>query len=148
MAEQNASKNEKIIRAKVAQAAGQTAINSDIVDTLGFKSVRWLVEMGAITSGAATSMKIQQGAASNLSDAADLLGTSQTIPDDGDNKVYQTEIYKPMERYQRCVVSRATQDAVVDSILCILSDPVDMPITADASVGGTELHTSPIEGTA
>ena len=55
-------------------AAGLTALTSEIIDTRGFHGVRFIISLGAIVAGALTSVKVQQGAVSNMSDAADIAG--------------------------------------------------------------------------
>ena len=139
----------KLQRVSDAVAAGTTAINGSVVDTQGFDGVVFVVAMGAITAGAVTSVKVQQGAASDLSDAADIAGTSVAIADTADNKLVYVEVSHPRERYVRCVVSRATQNAAVDGIVAMLTGPRVVPTTHDAStVAGGEAHVSAAEGTA
>ena len=82
----------KLQRVSDAVAAGTTAINGSVVDTQGFDGVVFVVAMGAITAGAVTSVKVQQGAASDLSDAADIAGTSVAIADTADNKLVYVEV--------------------------------------------------------
>lgn len=136
-------------RAMDAQAAGSSDVNGDIIDTAGFDGVMFMAHLGAITSGAATSIKIQQGALSDMSDAADLEGTSQTIADTADGKIFLAEVIRPRERYLRLVVKRATQNAVVNSAMALLYNSPVKPVTQSSDVGGTpEIHASPAEGTA
>jgi hypothetical protein len=140
---------DKVILAKAAQAAGQTAINSDVIDTAGAESVEFLVVWGAITAGGVQSVKLQQGKLSDLSDSADLAGSSQAVADTDDNKITRAEIIRPQERYVRAVVSRETQDSVVSAIIAILRFPRVRPITQHSTIQGTpEVHVSPDEGTA
>lgn len=142
-------RSDKVIRVKNAVAAGQTTVDSDTVDTAGFESVEFMVLWGAITAGGAQSAKLQQGKASNLSDAADLAGTAQTVADSDDNKVTRLELIRPQERYVRARVLRATQDSVLDGIIAILRGPRVEPITQDTTVQGTpECAIEPDEGTA
>lgn len=139
----------KLTRVSNAVAAGTSAVNSSVVDMSGFDGVTFQVAVGAIVSGAATSLKIQQGQESDGSDMADLAGSSITIGDTDDNKLFAVEIVQPRERYLRCVVSRATQNATIDSITAIQSVAAEEPTTHDSStVGGTEIHLAPAEGTA
>lgn len=142
-------RNDKVILAKAAVAAGQTTVDSDPIDTAGAESVEFLVVWGAITGGGVQSVKLQQGAASDLSDAADLAGTSQTVADSDDSKITRAEIIRPQERYVRARVLRATQDSVVSAIIAILRYPRVHPITQHSTIQGTpEVHVSPDEGTA
>jgi hypothetical protein len=143
------SKHTKLQRVENAVAAGTTAVESDVVDVAGYEGVMFVIALGAIVSGAVTSAKAQQGAASDLSDAADLLGTSVTIADTDDNKLVYLDVNQPRERYVRCLVSRATQNATVDGITAILYGARVVPTTHDsATVAGGEAHVAVAEGTA
>lgn len=142
-------REDKVIRVSDAVAAGQTTIDSAVVDTAGAESVEFLVGWGAIVGGGVQSIKAQQGQVANLSDAADLAGTSQTVADTDDNKVSRMEIIRPQERYLRCRVLRGTANSSIDFILAIVRYPRVKPIVQDATVQGTpEVHVSPDEGTA
>jgi len=143
------SKNSKLVLVvtPTAGAAGTDAINGTVIDTQGFRGVMFVVAMGAIVTGAATSIKVQQGTDSTVTDAADIAGTSQTIADTAGGKVFYSDIKNPAERYLRLVVSRATQNATVASAIAILYDPTDAPTTHGAGVSGESL-VGPAEGTA
>jgi len=153
MSNLNLTKATKTIRLKPdasgwTVAAGQTNVNSDIVDTAGFDAVRFKVAFGAITSGAATSIKVQQGAAAAMGDAADILGTSITVLDSHDNKVAISDIIRPQERYLRVSTLRATQDSVIDYAEAELYRAASEPVTQDSTVLSAETAASPAEGTA
>lgn len=138
----------KTVRVKNAVAAGQTAIESDIVDMKGFTGIRFIVLWGSITTNGVQSQKVQQDDANGAGGMADLAGTSLSVADSYDNKMSISDIYRPTKQYVRCVVSRATQDSVVDGIIAELYGPANMPVTQDATVATQELLTSPAEGTA
>ena len=144
----NLSKNVKISQAitNTAGAAGTAAINGITLDMANYEGVLIEVTFGAIVSGAATSIKAQQGQASNMSDAADLLGTGQTIADTDDEKTFFIDLYRPAERYVRLVVPRATQNATCTATY-IQYMPRNAPTTHGSNVAG-ETHVSPAEGTA
>jgi hypothetical protein len=130
-------------------AAGTSAKNSGAIDTRGYSSVLIRYAMGTITSGAVTSIKAQQSdddAATD--DYTDVAGTSQTIADTDDNKVFEIEIHRPQKRYLRVALSRGTQNAVVDYVEAILYNPRFSAPTQDTTVGGTETFNTPAEGTA
>lgn len=143
------SKNDKITQVitPTAGAAGTTDINGTTIDMQGFERVLFILTMGAIVSGAVTSIKAQQGAASDMSDAADLAGTKVTIADDDDEEVFYVEVDKPRERYVRLVVDRATQNATVAAAVAIQSGARKAPTSHGTGVSG-ETHVSPAEGTA
>lgn len=145
----NLSKNIKISSAitPTAGAAGVTGINGATLDMQGYEGVLMVVRMGAITSGAVTSIKAQQSAASDMSDEADLAGTGQNIADSDDDKTFYIDLYRPTKRYVRVVVSRGTQNAVVASAEYIQYGAKKMPTTHETGVSG-ETHVSPSEGTA
>ena len=143
----NLLKNAEFVRVENAVAAGTTSVESDGVDINGFESIVFIVALGAITTGAATSVKLQQS--TDNSSFADLEGTSITVADDDDNQIALLEIHRPRERYVRAVVSRATQNAVVDGIFAIKHNGTRYaPITQGATVVAAEVHASPAEGTA
>lgn len=146
----NLSKNVKITQAITPTngAAGTTDINGVTLDMQGYDGVLMIFTMGAITGGAVTSIKAQQGAASNLSDAADLAGTGQTIADTDDEKVFYIDLYRPAKRYVRGVVDRGTQNAVVASATYIQYKGKKCPVAAHGTNVSGELHISPAEGTA
>jgi len=145
----NLSKHVKISQAITPTngAAGTTDINGETLDMLGFEGVLVKVTMGAITATAVTSIKMQQGAASNLSDAADLEGTGQDIAVADAQKVFYIDLYRPAERYVRLVVDRGTANAVVASAEYIQYSARIKPTTHGTNVSG-ETHISPAEGTA
>lgn len=133
-------KDLKHVRVSNAVAAGTTDVECTAVDMQGFDWVEFIVLFGTITGSAVTSIKAQQGAASNGSDAADITGNSVTVADDDDNQIAICSVVKPTSRYVRCVVDRGTQNAVVDGVVAILGRGIKQPATQDATtvVGLTE----------
>lgn len=130
-------------------AAGTTDVNSDIVDTAGYEGVRFIAGFGALTSGAVTSLKVQQNTANSGTGMADLEGSNIAVADDDDNQIAITDIFRPRERYLRVAFDRGTANAVIDFLLVELYLPHVEPITEDASIViAAEKHTSPAEGTA
>lgn len=128
-----------------AGAAAQTAINSTSVDMAGYDGVIFVVTMGAITASAVTSINAAQS--SDDSTFADLEGTGQTIADSDDEDIFYIDITKPMDRYVRLEVARATADAVVASAVAYQYISHKSAVTHGSTVNG-ELHISPDEGTA
>lgn len=96
-----------------AGAAGTSTLNGATLDMSGFNAVKMQVRFGTITAGAVTSIKAQEGAASDGSDMADLAGTGQTIADTDDDKIFGIDLSQITKRYVRLVVVRGTQNAVV-----------------------------------
>lgn len=135
----------EVRRVSNAVAAGTTDIESSIIDMQGFDSVTFVVPFGAITTGAETSVKVQQNSANSTSGMADLAGATVTVADDDDNKVVQIEVHRPSERYLRCVVDRGTQNAVVDGIFAVLGNAKKKPCTPGATLVAPVLVVSPAE---
>lgn len=137
----------KVIQATTATAgaAGTSAINGAAVDLSGWDEIMILVPFGTIVSGAATSIKWQEGSTS--SPTTDVLGTSMTVADTDDDTTKCLRIIKPRNRYGRVVVSRATQNATVGAIYYVLRGGSTQPATDDTTVT-QETHVSPAAGTA
>jgi hypothetical protein len=127
-------------------AAGTTDIESTIVDTAGYGGVKFVVQMGAITTGAVTSAYVQQNTANSSSGMATLSGTTVTIADDDDGQYFVIDVAKPTERYVRLVVDRGTQNAVVAAAHAYLYNPAVAPVTnSDTAHHSTVSVVSPAE---
>jgi hypothetical protein len=130
-----------------AGAAGVSDINGSILDMAGFEGVKMHVRFGAITAGAVTSIKAQQGSQSDLSDAADIAGSGQTVADTDDDKSFVIDLLRPDKRYVRLVVDRGTQNAVVAEAHYEQYGAFAKKITHGSDVA-VEQFTSPAEGAA
>jgi len=138
----NISKNVKLILAKAGAVAATSAVTTDVIDMQGFEGVAFF---GSIATVDPTNyIKVQQGQAANMSDAADLAGTKLAPGDNGDS--FLTDIYRPRERYVQVVVTRTVSTALGD-IYALLYSAIKAPVTHGATIDA-ETHVSPIEGTA
>lgn len=145
----NLIKKLDLIIAEAPAAAGTTDLTSAWIDTAGYEGVLFIYALGTITSGAVTVLKAQQAAASDGTGAADLEGTSVTIADTDDNKLFYIDVYRPRERYVAAVLDRGTQNAVLDYGLAIRYGAKKLPVSQSSTyVAGGETHASPAEGTA
>jgi len=129
----------KIIRVANSQVAGTTAVNSSLVSTANAKSFEFDAIFGDVTDASVLGLKIQGGEESNGSDMADLTGASVSFTADatsGDNKILRIAIERPLNTYLRAVVTRTVANAVVDGVICLVSDGRSVPVTDDASVVG------------
>ena len=143
----NLSNQIKTTRVMNAVAAGTSDQNSSSVNMSNFEAVRFTAAFGTITAGAATSVRVQQSADNSNWD--DLLGSDITVADDDDNQVVVLDIWRPIDRYVRVTVKRATQNAVIDGVVAEQYGPRLLPTTDDsATVVAREIHNSPAEGTA
>ena len=139
------SKAAVFTRVSNAVAAGTSDVESSSVDMKGFQSVAFTVAMGAITTAAVTSAKLQ--GSSDNSSFSDLEGTGVTIADDDDNQIFVLDIDNPRHRYIKCVVDRGTQNAVVDSIVAAQYGAQIEPVTQPATTT-VEYNHAPAAGTA
>lgn len=132
-----------------AGAAGATDIESDSVDMNGYEGVMFVAVMGAITAGAVTSMEAHQSGDDFSADDEALAGTKIAIAADDDGQVFVLDVLRPLDRYVKLHIDRATQNAVVQTVLAIQYDPRDKPIAnAVADALTIEGHYAPEEGTA
>lgn len=144
----NLSKTCKVTRVQNAAAAGTTTLTTSAVDMTGFDGVMFVVAFGTITDGT-PGVKARQGAASNMSDGADLANTLCSPALTDDNKVVVLDVFRPEERYVDCQILRGgATGAVVDGAFAIQYKGSKAPSTHDATVAVVETHVSPAEGTA
>lgn len=123
--------------------------NGAVVDMANAEWVIAIFKMATIATGAVTKVKWQQGAASNMSDAADLEGTGLTVADDDDNQIFAIALVKPRERYVRAVIDKDATNSTAETLTYIVGGNRTLPafasITDDVTV---EVSYSPAEGTA
>ena len=139
----NLSTEVKVTRVIPATATGTSDVNGTVIDMSGFDGVMFV---GAIGSAAANNgIKVQQGAASNLADAADLAGSK--VLSDGTQTQFVVDVFRPQERYVRPVMVRGTT-TTVDAVFAIQYGGRSLPVTNTSAALAAELHVSPDEGTA
>lgn len=108
-----------------AGAAGTDDIEGSAVDMSNYQGLKAEVSFGTITSGAVTSILVQQSPNSDFSGTPTTLKTI-TVADGDDDKTFLVDVYKPqpsLGKYLRAVVDRATQNAVVGPIMYTQYDP-------------------------
>jgi hypothetical protein len=141
----------KIVSALNLATAANTDRNGATLDTNGYQGVLMFVKFGAIAADATTSIKAQQGAVSDLSDAADLAGTGITVAHDDDNQIFCIDLYRPAERYVRVVVDKdgTTSNASQEMAWYVLYGPTYRPqVNSVTDLVTVERHMTPAEGTA
>ncbi len=128
-------------------ASGTADRNGATIDAARFHGICFIVKFATIAAGATTNIKAQHGDASNLSDAADIAGTAQSIAATDDNKVFVIDIKKPTKRYLRLVIDKDTTNATGESAVGLLYGADIKPVSDDADVTG-EQFVAPASGTA
>lgn len=123
--------------------ADNETLTGATLDMQGYDSVAFIA-FGLKGNVATPTIKAQEGAASDMSDAADLLGTSvnfaTTVSADG---LTVLEIHNPRKRYVRAIVAVPDITATPHGVIALQFNAKDLPIT-----NAGELHSSPAEGTA
>lgn len=133
-----------------AVAAGTSDQNSSSVDMAGYEGVLFVALFGTLTATQVTSIKAQSSSDDGSTDTfADLEGTAVgPLTDSDGNKMLLLDVFRPDERYVRCVVDRGTANAVIDGVIAIRYGARSIPTTQGSTVMAAESHVSPAEGTA
>lgn len=141
----NIYENVKVTLCLFETSDNETATGT-ILDMSGFEGVAF-VAAASLGEAVSIDLKAQQGAASDMSDAADLAGTLIAMdPAVGVNGVAILDVYRPAERYVRpaLVVANATVPPFT-AIVALQYGARTMPVTQTITA---EYHASPAEGTA
>lgn len=142
------SENIKLVKG-LSYASGTVTRNGDVLDMAGWDGVLMGVQFATIAAGAKPLIKWQQGEASNLSDAADLVETGITVAEDDDNQIFASDLFKPRKRYVRVVVEKDGSNASGESAWYLLYGGKTRPNTLSVTdLVTAEQHNSPVEGTA
>ncbi len=120
-----------------AGAAGSTDITGTVIDTASFEGVAFIVQLGAIVSGAVTSIKVQECATSGGT-FTDVTGATLTIADTDDEDIKVIDYRRPTQRYVLLYVDRATQNATLTAIAALYGsrDKIVTQVAASTVVVG------------
>lgn len=127
-------------------ASGTASRNGATLDMSGWDGVVAIIKHATIAGSAVGDFHWEQGAASNLSDAADLTGTAIAVADDDDDEVWVSDLYRPLERYVRGVITKDASHAQAETVIYIQYRGSKLPVS-NAGADAFELHVSPAEGT-
>jgi len=141
------TRNVQIIPVSSAHTDGTTMVTTTILDMSGWEGVAWLAYFGALTTAATNFIKAQQDTASGMGTAADLLATAVYVNDQDDSAVL-LDLYRPTERYVRCVIARSATAQAIQSVIAIKYRGGTQPITQSTKVYSAEYFVSPAEGAA
>lgn len=126
----------KTIRVLNAVAAGVTPQTSSVVnlgaDPVGY-ACRFTALFGAITAGAVTSIKVQQSADGSTG-WEDIPGATVAVPDTASNKAAIVDVKRPQKPYLQLVITRGTQNAVIDAVIAEVYGNSYRPVVQDATV--------------
>lgn len=133
----NLSKNVNIIVVSAASAAATTAVNSSIIDMSGWDGVVFVAVTGPLTSTSVLTLAAQESTANSTGGMAAIAGgatPAYTAAGTETLNSFIVEVYRPQQRYLRAVLTRATANAVVDTIIAIQYCGTKLPPTLDATV--------------
>ena len=139
----NLSKNSKLIKVLDSQATGTTTLTTSTIDTSGFSGVMIFGKIASVNAG--NYAKARQGAASNMSDGADLAGSKIVPGNDGDS--FLIDIQRPTKRYVDAQIVRGGLTTITGDVYALLYGPRKSPTTQGSTISA-ELNISPAEGTA
>lgn len=136
----------KITKLNDATVAGITTITSAVIDMSGYDGVVFLTSSGTILATGTAIAKAQQDVVVGMGAAADLLGTGQSFIDSDDNKSVALDIKRPLERFLRLAITRATANSDWGPIWALQYRARSLPVVQ--GLDKHERHVSPIEGVA
>lgn len=118
-----------------ATAAGITAINGTGYDMQDFEGILFVCAMGALTATQVTNLKAQQSNDNGVADPyADITGAATAAAADTDsNKLLILDVYRPLKRFVRPVVNRATANAAIDGVIALRYGAKRAPTTQPAT---------------
>jgi len=134
---QSLSKDCAIDAASAAAAAGQTTVTGSTLDMQDWDGILAIALLNGAVNGAVVSLQMQEGAASNGSDAV--------LPAGGANAGYTfgaspltglliSEVYRPRSRYVTPVLTRGTQNVAVGNIVVIRFRERLNPVTQGSTI--------------
>lgn len=137
----------KIVPVENSVVAGQATTVGEVVDTAGFQNACFIYKLGAVTDGAAVTLKIYQDSDAAMGTVKELTGASAAIATaSGDSDQFLVvDVIRPAKRYLRPTIVTATQNVEIDSAICILYNPDVIPVTQPATVDKATLVVSPAE---
>lgn len=133
---QNFLANNKLSVVEAAATAAQTALDSDVVDMLGFDTATFIALLGDVTDTCVLTLTLQHGdeAGGGDMESTGVAATFTAGASNADSKILAVEGHHPTKRYCRARLTRTTANAVVGGIIAIQSNPKVAPVTQDATV--------------
>ena len=129
----------------LAYAAGTASRNGAIIDMAGFEGVMAIIVLATQASSAVGDFHWEQDTAAAGGTMADLTGTAMVTGADDDDEVWISDLYRPLERYVRGVMTKDASHSQAETVVYIQYGGHKGPITTGADE--SERHISPAEGT-
>ena len=119
-----------LVRLGLAHAEGSADREGAIMDMAGYDELEAVAMFGDIAGSAVTTVKLEYGDESNLSDAADVSGASHSVADDDDNQIFRLTLVRPTKRYVRVVVDKDAAHNTEEMAWYRMSKARNLPVTA------------------
>lgn len=133
-------------RVNEEESAGTGDVNSDAVTLGPGQSVCFVAMLGAVTGVPALVAEGSDDA--GVGDAwAELEGSQADGSDGTDDQILVVDVKRPQHKTVRCTLERPGSTAV-DSILAIIYDQQELPVSQSAEVSAAVKVLAPAEGTA
>ena len=114
--------------------AGTSTLTSDTVDLAGWTGCLFIAKLGDVTSGSVLGLAIHDSEDdTNYDDLEGPLAFTAGASD-ADNKFLVLDVVRPEKRYLRAVLTRGSQNAVVEGIWAIKYGPLSTPVTQGSDV--------------
>jgi hypothetical protein len=134
----NLLKGCKITVVEASAVAGTSDLTTDTVDMAGFEGVMFIAMTGDVTSGSVLTLTVKGNSADSVSSPTPVTQKATAAftagASDADSKALVVDVYKPTLQYLFGVLSRTTQNAVINGILAIQYETGYRPTTQSASV--------------
>lgn len=147
----NLTKGVSVTTLSTGVVAGSTNVTTLAgVDMKGYTGVVFLVLLGTLTATQVTKLKAQYSNDDGSTDAySDIAGSSTAAAADADaGKFLVLDIHKPLKRYVKPVITRATANAVITTVIAIRYSAATAPPASLGDVSQSVLLAGPGLGTA
>lgn len=117
-------------------AAGQTEVDSSILDMSGYDGVMFVASLAAVTDACVLTLTPQDNATNATGGMAAITGiTAPTFTaSTSSNTMLVVDVYRPQLRYVRAALTRTAQNAAVNCIVAIQYKATKKPTTQGATV--------------
>lgn len=118
------------------------------VDMLGYDGIMAIMTCAAIAGSSVGDIHFETATDSGFSGGTDLKGTALVTADNDDNQIFVIEVYKPLERWIRAVVTKDASNTIAESVIYIQYKGIKRPeVNTVTDLVTYELTISPARGT-
>ncbi len=126
---------------------GTAVRNGAEVDMLGYDGVLAIMSTGGMHNSAVGDIHFETATVTGFSGGTDLLGTALVTAGNDDDQVFVIDLYKPLERFIRAVVTKDTTNSAEESVVYVQYKGAKRPEVNNVTDEVTyELKISPARG--